>query len=731
MPLSLLLAFHNHQPEGNFGEVFAQAYEDCYRPLLLLLGDHPHVKVALHHTGALLEWIEKERPEYGPRLRALVERGQVELLGGGFYEPMLAVLPERDARGQIALMSEYLEAHFGARPRGMWLAERVWEPSLAKLIADAGMRFTLVDDGHFRAAGIEGRLRGYYVTEKAGTPLALFPIDKTLRDAIPFRQAHETLETIERLGAESAELGDPEAAVTYGDDGEKFGVWPKTKEWVWGQGWLRQFFQLLAERRDRVVTRTFSEYLAMRRPTGRVYLPTASYEEMGEWTLPADAQRRYLEVRSALEARGELDRARAFIHGGIWQGFLAKYPEANLLHKKMIDVSDKVAAAATRDGRDQGRVDLATQELYRAQCNCCYWHGLFGGLYLNYLRDAAYRHLLVAEAFADAELGRPAPRWAGGRSDAVMVEARDVDADLSDEIVIQSAEIDLVARPADGGTVQELAFRDKTFMLTNVLSRQPEGYHDRLRAFIAQGGAHEGGAPKSIHDLVEVKEPGLDRYLVYDRGPRRGFIDHFLADDTTLDTFAAGAHEELGDFVDATYARLAAASPARAGIIALERSGTVAGRPLHLGKTIEVHARTGGAPARLRVRYQLAARGEPLTVIFAPELSLTLLDGRSPERGYRLPDRDLPPEDRLLSSRGTFAEVPSLALYNEANRFRVELDFCGARPEVWRFPLETVSNSEAGFERTYQGSVIVPRFRLTLNHGACADVVIELRLVET
>jgi alpha-amylase/alpha-mannosidase (GH57 family) len=101
--LTLLLAIHNHQPDGNFGHVFQQSYDDCYRPLIDTLLEFPTVKMALHHTGPLLEWIEKERPEYFDKMRTLVGRDQVELLGGGFYEPMLAVLPERDARGQIAM----------------------------------------------------------------------------------------------------------------------------------------------------------------------------------------------------------------------------------------------------------------------------------------------------------------------------------------------------------------------------------------------------------------------------------------------------------------------------------------------------------------------------------------------------------------------------------------------------------------------------------------------------
>ena len=140
------LAFHNHQPDGNFDHVFAQGYDDCYRPLLDAVGEFPTIRLALHHTGPLIEWLDRHRPAYLDDLRALVGRGQVELLGGGFYEPMLAVLPEADAQGQLELMSRTCEERLGARPQGMWLAERVWEPALAERIARAGLRYTLIDD---------------------------------------------------------------------------------------------------------------------------------------------------------------------------------------------------------------------------------------------------------------------------------------------------------------------------------------------------------------------------------------------------------------------------------------------------------------------------------------------------------------------------------------------------------------------------------------------------------
>jgi alpha-amylase len=706
--LTLLFAIHNHQPDGNFGHVFQQAYDDCYRPLVDALLEAPHVQTALHHTGPLFEWIERERPDYFDKLRALVGRGQVELLGGGFYEPMLAVLPERDARGQIQMMSDYLAERFDARPEGMWLAERVWEPSLAKLIADAGMKFTLVDDGHFRSAGLEGKLRGYYVTEKAGTPLAIFPIDKKLREAIPFLKAWETLDVLERLHAESG--GD--TVVTYGDDGEKFGVWPHTKEWVWEKGWLKEFFRLLGERQDRVQTRHFGAVLRAQSPTGRVYLPTASYEEMGEWALPAASQGTYLGVRRALEERGELERARPFIRGGIWQGFLAKYPEANFMHKKMVFVSDKLARAETKLGTaNRHALDHARHELYRAQCNCCYWHGLFGGLYLNYLRDAVYRHLIEAELNADRALGA---------GELPQAEVRDLDADLQPEVLLSNPQVAAYVKPDLGGGVFELDVRPRRFNLLNVLGRRAEGYHGRLLEAAQRQGPH-GEGPVSIHDMNNVKTVGLEDLLVYDRHPRLAFIDHFLGEDTTLDGLSRGRYEERGDFAGAPY-ELDAAGPGASATVQLRRRGSVGGTPVTVHKTIALEG------TRLSARYRLESEA-PIAVTFAPEVALTLLAGDAPDRYYRAPGHELPSDARRLISRGELPQGVPLELVDEWDKFHVRVVASPAAP-LWRYPVETASQSEGGFERTYQASIVLPMWRaVSLAPGQPFEATLSLEVV--
>jgi 4-alpha-glucanotransferase len=695
--LTLLLAFHNHQPDGNFDHVFRVGYDDCYRPLLDAIAEFPRIKVALHHTGPLLEWLDAQRPAYLDDLRGLVQRGQVEILGGGFYEPMLAVLPDADADGQLQLMSRFCERRLGARPRGMWLAERVWEPALAERIARAGLRFTLIDDTHFRYAGMSEDLHGWYVTEKAGHAVGIFPIAKELRYAIPFMQVHETMNVLEELLARAKGR---DVVATYGDDGEKFGMWPGTKEWVWEKGWLKGFFRALTERADHIVTGHFTEVVDQTSPTGRVYLPTASYEEMGEWTLPAEAQQRYLAARRRLESEGRFEEVRPFFRGGVWQGFMSKYPEANFMHKKMVYVSRKLARAETTTTGNAGKLEAARQELYRGQCNCAYWHGLFGGLYLNYLRHAVYSHLIAAESAADEALGE-----ADGLG--ARVESVDLDADLRDEIVLSSRDLWVAIKPDQGGAFFELDVRKKRFNLANVLGRHAEGYHGKLREAAAAHGQHGAGAPRSIHDLAAVKESGLEELLHYDRHLRLGFIDHFLARDTQLDGFARSSYDERGDFAAAPYEVVGTRQGAEA-VLELRRKGNVrddVGRvhPVTIDKTLSL---SGG---RLLCRWRITT---PIEVTFAPELSLTLLAGDDGQRRYVVPGRTLDARDARMASKGILEACQRLELVDEWSRFRVALEAGGpSAPDFWRFPLETASQSEGGFERTYQGSVIAPVWR--------------------
>ncbi|HUE43521.1 MAG TPA: 4-alpha-glucanotransferase, partial [Candidatus Sulfotelmatobacter sp.] len=111
--LHLVLLVHAHQPTGNFDHVFEQSFARCYHPFVDVLERHRNARMGLHYTGPLLTWIESHHPDYFERLRELVKRGQVEMVGGGFYEPILISIPSADQRDQIVRLADYVEQHFG------------------------------------------------------------------------------------------------------------------------------------------------------------------------------------------------------------------------------------------------------------------------------------------------------------------------------------------------------------------------------------------------------------------------------------------------------------------------------------------------------------------------------------------------------------------------------------------------------------------------------------------
>jgi alpha-amylase len=691
--LAFCLGVHNHQPIGNFDHVLVEATERAYRPFLERLQARPEVRVSVHCTGSLLEWLRERAPRTFDLLGAVAARGQVELLTGGFYEPILAVLPDHDKLGQIERLTAFLKSHLGVRPRGMWLAERVWEPQLARVLNEAGVEYVLVDDHHFALAGHDtDALGGYYLTEEQGAVLRVFPINQRLRYLIPFADVDQTLAY---LGARRERA----TAITMVDDGEKFGVWPGTHAHVYDNGWLDRFFDRLLST-SWLELSTLADVVERRLPSGRVYLPTASYREMGEWALPVDTAR---ELETAREAIGRLpdgERMAGLLRGGFWRAFLAKYPEVADTHWKMLRLSRALHAALGRRP-DDARLGRGRVALWRGQANDAYWHGVFGGCYLPHLRRAVRSALLEAErSLVDA-----------GAAPEVAWTREDGNGDGHAEVFVRTRALAATVAPDAGGMVTELGYYAAGLDVADVLARRPEAYHDQVRLRAA---ADPSAAARTIHDAAAPKEAGLDALLAYDALRRGSLIEGFFdGGPAPIDPIAPwGTARD----VIATARLDCAVQDAPDGGVSIVLARAAGDWPVALEKRVTIR------DATLEVDYRLrAADGGRLRGRWAVQWNLALTAGHAPDRYLDLAGRP------TLGSTGREAGRSAVTLVDEWAAVEAQLAWSPAAELGWG-PVETVSLSEGGFERIYQGTALLLVWAVDVAPGDECRLTAALRL---
>ena len=682
--IQLCLVLHNHQPVGNFDNVFEAAYQDSYLPFLEVFEPYDHLRISLHTSGPLMQWLQAKHPEYLSRVASLVEAGRIEIIGGAFYEPILAMIPQRDRIGQISQFSRWLQDHVCSNVHGMWMPERVWESGLAASIVDAGIRYTVLDDYHFRRAGLNNdQLNGYFVAEEEGRTLKIFPGSEQLRYLIPFAPAEQAIEHCRALATAS-----PGCVAVFGDDGEKFGTWPDTQRHVYQNGWLKEFFQALTDNRDWLQTSTLQQAVQTTEPCGKVYLPDASYREMTEWAQPVDRQVEHDQLVHSIDQHPQWKMVESFMAGGFWRNFKVKYPETNHMYARMMVVSSLLQQARDR-GVNQSVIDAAQDHLYQGQCNCPYWHGAFGGVYLPHLRNAIYKHLLNAESLLEQAMGRP-KQW---------VEATTADYLFDGRTETRLANEQLVAwiSGAGGGQIYELDLLKIGHNLNACIARREELYH----AKVLQGESQGDEAAASIHDRVVFKQADLDKQLHYDHRLRNSLIDHFWDDDVQLDSIANGTAMERGDFADGAYETKIRRNPTRIQV-QMSRQGNAWGIPLTITKGVTLNAGSD----ELEIAYLIQGLPANRDLHFGVEFNFSGLPDGQDDRFYS--DLD---GQRLgqMQSQLSLGDAAGICLTD--GWLNLDIGLTLNQPGgLFTYPVQTVSQSEAGFELVHQCVCVQPHW---------------------
>lgn len=630
-----IFVVHNHQPVGNFDEVIRTAFEKSYKPFIDLVYELKYPKVCFHFSAILYQWLSKNNPQYISKLKEMVERDQIEILSGGYYEPILSVIPKKDAIAQVKKMNNYISQTFGYTPKGLWLTERVWEDSICDIISNCGIEYTLVDDSHLHTSLIsDNEVNNCFLTEYDGSKTNIFIIDHNLRYLIPYKPPYQTLQYLNSK---------KDGIFVFADDGEKFGLWPESYKLVYEEKWLLNFFETIKNSDVKMVRLSdcFNEIKNM--PRKLVYMADSSYFEMTKWALNYDDANKIDDFKKSVSKEFE-----KFVRGGVFKNFFSKYIQSSLIHRRNFYVSNMLKSTYN---------PIAEDYLHKAQCNCGWWHGVFGGIYLVHIRMAIYENLLKAQ------------KLIYDKSDFIDFKKYDMDMDGVDEIVVESKNNFFVISPSYGGAIMEFSSKNRCVNYSAVMDRYKESYHFK-EIFDING--------KRINSIV-------DNSSFYDWHHRFSLLDHFVSPDTTLDSFLKVFYNEVGDFIPQPYDYKVEVDRNRA-VVYLERNGVIDYRDKKIDvlikKKIEINSDKDG----FKVSYTIKNNSQfEANIVSVNEFSFVFSDINV------APLRDVDNISEYIFYDNIYG--------NMKISFSIPL-------RLWIFPIETLSNSESGVEKTYQGSVI-------------------------
>jgi alpha-amylase len=156
--------------------------------------------------------------------------------------------------------------------------------------------------------------------------------------------------------------------------------------------------------------------------------------------------------------------------------------------------------------------------------------------------------------------------------------------------------------------------------------------------------------------------------------------------------------------------------------VVLEREGKAYGCPLKLSKKIVLREND----RTVIINYALTnLSASKVSVKFGSEFNFAMLGGDSPDRFYRLNGKDI--ADRKLASIGEEKEVSKVELIDKWMKINVSLEF-SEKAVLWRFPIETISQSIGKLEKVYQSSAVVPFWNINIYPGETKNIIIKKKV---
>lgn len=399
--IKVLFGTYNTMPDGASGKLYELTYQRCWRPFLSSLYKFPNVLSVLYFSGIVFQWIEENHPEFMLLLEELVDRKQIELLGGGYFNPLFPALQPSDKIGQIEMLTTYLRKTFGKRPSGGWLYEYAWDANLPLMFRNSGLGYTFLPAEMLKRAGVFDRGFELLVTEdqkKLLYVLPTFDIDETFGSAIPFEAALDTLRI---------RYPDVSLFPIFADGHSMHAMWENSG----------------LESPDVMFEKTFAWFqkncLEVETVLAQTYVKSLKGGKL--FYLAASASARFHESVADLEMRSSPHLSCMMTRQAIL---------ANRSSKRLYDKMLHVHTLMTLLKGDKARKKSAQEDLWRSQDGEAYWEGPLGGIRWPEVRMSAYRSLIEAEK---------ATRIHGSFSPGILLD--DIDCDGEKEVVYQAADL--------------------------------------------------------------------------------------------------------------------------------------------------------------------------------------------------------------------------------------------------------------------------------------------------
>jgi hypothetical protein len=359
--LHIIVGSHFHVPYGAGDEEFEKIYALRLQPFISNLFKFPKIQGTLHCSGTLLNWLERMYPGFLMFIEDMVSAKQLEILGGGFYEPLFSIIPQQDRIGQVELLTTYLRKRFGKKPQGCWIPAMDWEQGLVASLASCGMAYTFLSESQFALAGLSGRdLYSPCISEDQGKLIAVFPVLGRTGEPVWDNKPRAALEKI----SAALPAGQDWLVSVFPGPGRILPENPGQESGEQGEADLfwQEFFDQLSSCASFLEFTSPGRYLKGRRGLSRACFP------------------------NSMEGKGKGDRL-------FLRQYLLEYPEANGIYSKMI-----FSHTLTNQLRgDKPRKRTALEELWKAQGIDVFYPAESGGIYRPCIRRSAYKALLEAE----------------------------------------------------------------------------------------------------------------------------------------------------------------------------------------------------------------------------------------------------------------------------------------------------------------------------------------------